>query len=111
MNLNVDQNVIYKSKKPGTIKRLFGNISLRENADTSVANSSDEAAELLDSIKRARNEWINANTNFDYVEDQEMIDYYAYKIKACEVSYQYYLKKAKEMGIKVDLPIMDDHIG
>jgi len=59
--------------------------------------------ELLEGIKSARNEWIDANMNFDYVDDQEIVDYYTYKILASQVRYEYFLKKAKEKGVKVGL--------
>ena len=52
-----------------------------------------ERTELLQSIRDVYNEWVNANKNFEYAEDQASVDYYAYKIKACEVRYEYFLKK------------------
>lgn len=61
----------------------------------------DETEELLGCINDARTEWLNANMNFNYAEDSEVIDYYTYKIKASEIRYEYYLKKAREMGIKL----------
>lgn len=58
-------------------------------------------SDLLQCIHEAYTEWVSANTNFEQAVDPDMIDYFIYKIKACEVRYQYLLKEAKEKGIKV----------
>lgn len=56
---------------------------------------------LIENIKNARRDWICANSNFNYAYDSETIDYYTYMIKACQVRYEYLIRKAKEKGIKI----------
>jgi len=56
---------------------------------------------LIENIKNARRDWICANSNFNYAYDSETIDYYTYMIKACQVRYEYLIKKAKEKGVKI----------
>lgn len=51
---------------------------------------------LTDNIKDAYLEWQNAMANFETAEGKEMVDYYAYRIKASEIRYAYLLKKAKQ---------------
>lgn len=66
--------------------------------------------ELLEGIKKARKEWINASMNFEMADEEGIIDYYIYSIKAYEVKYQHLLKKAKEKGIKVSIANLSDSV-
>lgn len=59
--------------------------------------------ELLLSINKARQEWILANYNFEFAADDGLVDYYIYKIKACEVKYEYLIKIAKERGLTAEV--------
>ena len=52
--------------------------------------------ELTENIHDAYIEWKNAMANFETAEGKEMVDYYAYKIKASEIRYDYLIRKAKE---------------
>lgn len=56
--------------------------------------------ELIEDIENAKNEWLEADSNFQYVCEEDIVDYYTYMIKAAQIKYQYYLKKAKERGLK-----------
>ena len=56
---------------------------------------------LVESIRLARAEWIDASRNFEFAYDKEIIDYYTYQIKASETRYQYLLKLARERSIKL----------
>jgi hypothetical protein len=56
---------------------------------------------LIESIQLARAEWINANRNFEFAQDKDIIDYYTYQIKASETRYQYLLRLARERSIKL----------
>ena len=91
---NDKNSIIYRLLKPSPPLNKVG--PLPEDA-------SIEVFELLESIKSARREWTNANENFEYVNEKEMVDYYTYKIKACEVRYEYLIRKAKEKRIRVEL--------
>ena len=59
--------------------------------------------ELIESINTAKNDWMVAKNNFELATTDDNVDYYAYKIKACEVRYEALLKKAKEQGVKADV--------
>ena len=73
----------------------------KPGAEAKIAD--EEVQGLLEDIRNARKEWDNAVLNFEYAGDQETIDYYTYKIKACLVRYEHLLKQAKEKGLKVEL--------
>ncbi|NLU51705.1 MAG: DUF2508 family protein [Clostridiaceae bacterium] len=51
---------------------------------------------VKESVQDAYMEWQNALANFENAEGKDMIDYYAYRIKASQIRYNYLLKKAKE---------------
>ena len=58
--------------------------------------------ELLKCIRDAKRELNTANKNFETAE-AELIDYYAYQIKAEKAKLDYLIKKVKNIGIKVDI--------
>lgn len=64
-------------------------------------NQKDYEKDLVKSIIITRNNLEVANRNYEYAED-ELIDYYLYKIKAEKAKYNYLLKKAKQNGIILD---------
>ena len=64
-------------------------------------NQKEYEKELVRSIIITRNKLNVANKNYEYAED-ELIDYYLYKIKAEKAKYNYLLKKAKQNGIILD---------
>lgn len=59
-----------------------------------------EEAEIMKTIMDARDEWLESVANFEQVHDENLVDYYTYKMKASLVRYEYFIKKAKEMGLK-----------
>lgn len=63
----------------------------------------DDDYKLIEDIKNAKNEWLDADTNFQYVCENEIVDYYTYIIKAAQIKYEYYLKKAKERGLRAKI--------
>lgn len=64
-------------------------------------NQKEYEKELVRSILITRNKLDVANKNYEYAED-ELIDYYLYKIKAEKAKYNYLLRKAKQNGIILD---------
>lgn len=78
--------------------KMLGNL-YEEDSDNGY--SEDEI--LIQNIKDAKNEWLNADMNFQYVSEDEFIEYYTYKLKAAQIKYEFFLRKAKEKGIKVNL--------
>lgn len=69
-------------------------------SDTRIRESlSNEDREILKAVFEARDEWIEAGNNFEYVYEEMLVDYYVYKLKACESRYAYFMKLAKEKGL------------
>ena len=58
--------------------------------------------ELIKSIISTREELKIANKYFEYAQD-ELVDYYSYKIKANQAKLDYLIKMAKTKGIEVDM--------
>ena len=58
--------------------------------------------ELLKCIRDAKRELNTANKNFETAE-AELIDYYAYQIKAEKAKLDYLIKEVKNIGIRVDV--------
>ena len=58
--------------------------------------------ELIRAIIRAREDLKRLNQNFEYAQD-DLIDYYAYQIKANQAKLDYLIKLAKTNGIQVDM--------
>ncbi|NLO39389.1 MAG: YaaL family protein [Ruminiclostridium sp.] len=85
----------------GLVKRLF---QFRENEmESEQLDPEKDKAVLLKHIKLARQDWLSALSNFEQAQDPDLIDYYIYKMKACQVRYNYLLKKAKEIGLKQNI--------
>lgn len=59
-----------------------------------------EREEVLKEIRRVNSELQNTYNNFQFIDDELLIDYYTYKIKACETQYHYLLKIARSIGIE-----------
>lgn len=106
INVQKDSRAAASSKHPNSNKKSFlrGIIDLFTGRNTAVVPEPehDEIRELIEDIKTARKEWVVSTMEFENASDKEIIDYYTYKIKANEVRYQYYLKLAKEKGVKVE---------
>ena len=58
-----------------------------------------EERDILEAALEARDEWINTSANFEQVSDELLVDYYTYKLKACEARYTYFVRLAKEKGL------------
>lgn len=85
----------------GLFRRLF---LARENYNEAGLHESDkDSSMLLNNIRQARQEWLVAASNFEQADDPDLIDYYIYKMKACQVMYNYLIKKAKESGLRQDV--------
>ena len=88
-------------KNDGFLKKL---LQSRESCPgTDLRDPEQDSETLLQYIQQAREDWISSLSNFEQAEDEELIDYYIYKMKACQVRYNYLLKKAKEIGLKQDI--------
>ena len=87
-NRDADAGIKAKNRK----KRLFA----RAQVNTALT---EEELQLINEALRAKDEWLEAGINFDYVCDELMVDYYIYMMKACESRYTYLLRLAKEKGL------------
>lgn len=57
--------------------------------------------DLIKCLIRTKGELELANKNYEFAED-ELVDYYAYKIKANQSKMNYLLKKIKRRGLIID---------
>ena len=62
----------------------------------------EKEIELIKNIIKTREELKRDNINFEYAQD-DLVDYYAYQIKANQAKLDYLIKIAKIKGIKVDM--------
>lgn len=95
----MDSNTAYTDiKGPGLLKKFSAlRLFFDKDEHRKALNESDC---LMKCLKQARQEWLNAVDNFDHAENEDMIDYYIYNMKACQIRYNYLLKKAKELGLR-----------
>ena len=99
---------LIRTIEAGTIKETFERI-FKTSFNARVASKKsgdikiDEEKELISLIKNTRDEWLLSILCFDNMTDCEMLDYYAYQIKAYELKFEYLLKKAKKKGVKANL--------
>lgn len=61
-----------------------------------------KSVDLVVSILKTKKDLDMANHNFEFAE-KELIDYYAYQIKANKSKLDYLMKKAKEEGIALEM--------
>lgn len=93
-----------QSRRTGAGLKLF---NVKRVAETEKVN---EEAELIKAITDARNEWLESVANFEHAYEEDIVDYYTYKMKASEVRYSYFIKKAREIGLKASFPMGEDTI-
>ncbi|HOQ00113.1 MAG TPA: DUF2508 family protein [Acetivibrio clariflavus] len=101
MNLNIQKQEKLKEHKSYIFQRVFNFLNIIKSNEFTEKDAF-ETQNLIDSITKAKKEWIEASEDFNYAVDKEMIDYFTYKIKAYEARYEYLLRIAKEKGIKYD---------
>ena len=89
----------YDPKKEQGHPKLKNNKKALLSRVPSAAVLDAEEQELLKAALEARDEWIETSTNFEYVHEEMLVDYYTYRLKACEARYAYFIKLAKEKGL------------
>lgn len=62
-------------------------------------NENDKKIQILESIRKTRNDLQQAHTNFEFAEE-ELIDFYSYQIKAIQSKLNYLTKLAKSQNIE-----------
>ncbi|MDK2800840.1 MAG: hypothetical protein PWP27_2094 [Clostridiales bacterium] len=83
------------------LQELLSNFFMQKKPPVKINPKMREKEELIANLNQAKKELDIANTNFEFAQDEELVDYFIYKIKAAETRYQYLLKKAKEKNINV----------
>jgi len=90
---------VYKNHRESSIpgskkarKKLLSGVRVRTEL-------TDDEQEILEAVQQAKEEWVEASANFDYVHEEMLVDYYTYKLKACESRYAYFVRLAKEKGL------------
>ncbi|MBP3800825.1 MAG: YaaL family protein [Clostridia bacterium] len=59
--------------------------------------------EIIKNIIKAKRDLENAQKNFEYAQNQDLVDYYIYQIKSNQSKIDYLIKLAKAKGIFVNL--------
>ena len=62
-----------------------------------------EEQQIIEAALAAKDEWVEAGIDFNYADDELLLDYHIYRLKACESRYTYFLKLAKEKGLTQNL--------
>jgi hypothetical protein len=75
---------------------------IKDGKKISDKTNEQREVELAISILKTKRDLAVANHNFEFAEN-ELIDYYAYQIKANKSKLDYLVKKAKEEGIVLDM--------
>ena len=72
--------------------------------ETKIIEKTDKEKEieLFMSIMKTKEELEEALKNFEYAEE-DLIDYYTYKIKATRSKFDYLVKNAKKQGLALDM--------
>lgn len=60
---------------------------------------SEEGKHIIEEIEKIKNQLEKTRANFDLATDDSLIDCYIYEIISLNKKYQYFLKKAKEIGL------------
>lgn len=95
-------DTIASKYEPGQVKGKLKPKSIRKSLlvrKPAKAELCVEEQELLKATFEARDEWVETSANFDYVHEELLVDYFTYRLKACEVRYAYFLKLVKEKGL------------
>lgn len=75
---------------------------IQEGKKVKDKTEEQKSIELVVSILKTKRDLDMANQNFEFAE-RELIDYYAYQIKANKSKLDYLMKNAKEQGIALDM--------
>ncbi len=62
-----------------------------------------EEQQIIEAALAAKDEWVEAGIDFNYADDDLLLDYHIYRLKACESRYTYFLKLVKERGLTQNL--------
>jgi hypothetical protein len=91
-----------KEKRCNILTKISNQVLTKWNKRHAKKEDAEDTIELMEDINAARKEWIDASINYEFADDVDTIDYYSYKIKACQVRYNQLIKIAKIKGINLD---------
>lgn len=101
MNLNINSRLEQmRINGYDKVAALISKLSSRRDIVKTNKKNKEEVEELVENLKKTRNEWVTATMNYEFAQEDELIDYYIYLMKAAQLKYDYLLKKAKERGVK-----------
>ena len=85
---NKQSSSIFRRKIAAELKSVF------QKKERSTENE-----QILSEIERTKLEMTTAYSNFNNVTEAELIDFYAYQLKAAQAKYAHLLKAARERGL------------
>ena len=74
-------------------------LTLSEKLKEITNKDKDDDEELLESLNKAKEEWMEKEKFFNTVTEPDLIDYAIYDMEASKKKYTYFLKKVKEKDI------------
>jgi hypothetical protein len=89
------------SENSNLLQDFLNSFITRKKTPIKMDPENREKEEILENLNRAKRDLDVANANFEFAQDEGLVDYYIYEIKAAETKYQYLLKKAREKNINV----------
>jgi len=99
---NIQNNLHFAIDPKRILSRLVRRLYVKKEEEKKLQESTDnEKIQLLKSIRDIHHEWEQANKDFEFAGDEASVDYYTYKIKACEVRYEHFLREAKDKGVQM----------
>lgn len=79
---------------------ILRRIALGRAEKEALKSRRESMLELTEAIREAYMDWQNAMINFENADCGDMVDYYAYSIKAAQIRYEYLLRKAKQAQVQ-----------
>jgi len=98
-NLSPKVNEVNLTENTNPVQYLFKSVFPHRNLSKELNLEEYESKALLRSLREAKRELDVARSNFEFAENEEMVDFFIHSLNAAETRFQFLLKKAKEKGI------------
>ncbi len=85
----------------GIFERVWDYLAPDETVKV-TEDRSEAKPEVIRAVDAARLEWERARAYFDNVTDPDLVDHATYEIKAAERKYVYLLRRAQELGYRIE---------
>ncbi|EOD00575.1 DUF2508 family protein [Caldisalinibacter kiritimatiensis] len=95
----MEETTLYKKDKK--IKDTNNFKEFIVNIRNKIINQ-EKDTDLLNKLKEAHTEWVNAELYFKSVTDPDLIDYAVFNIEAARKKYIYLLKQARKEGLEIN---------